>query len=54
MDQFVIDGNRLSFRLDGKVHGGGIMIFVKEDIPRKFLSVENQAIQGLSAEVNLI
>lgn len=54
MDQFVIDGNKLSFRLDGKIHGGGIMIFVKEDIPRKFLSVENQAIQGLSAEVNLI
>lgn len=54
MDQFLIDGNKLPFRLDGKIHGGGIMIFVKEDIPCKFLSVENQTMQGWSVEVNLI
>ena len=54
VDQFLIDGNKLPFRLDGKTHGWGIMIFVKEDIPCKFLSVENQAMQSLSVEVNLI
>lgn len=44
----------MPFRLDGKTHGWGIMIFVKEDIPCKFLSVENQAMQGWSVEVSLI
>ena len=33
--------------------GGSIMLYVREDIPSKFLSVENQPIEGFYVEINL-
>lgn len=51
--QFLIDRNSLPFRLDRNNHGECIMIFVNENIPCKFLSVENQDMQGFPVEVNL-
>ena len=39
--QFHMDGFSLQYRLDRNRNGGGVMIFVKEDIPSKFLTKHN-------------
>ena len=39
--QFHMDGFSLPYRLDRNRNGGGVMIFVKEDIPSKFLTKHN-------------
>ena len=39
--QFVIESSGVPYRVDWKFNGGGIMLFVKEDIPSKLLSVKN-------------
>ena len=36
-----MDGFSLSYRLDRNLNGGSVMIFVKEDIPRKVLTKRN-------------
>ena len=38
--QFRILGYASSFRLDCDQHGAGIMVFIREDIPAKFLSAD--------------
>ena len=35
--QFYMDGFSLPYRLDRNHNGGGVMIFVKQDIPSKLL-----------------
>ena len=35
--QFIIDGYREPFRLNRNRHGGGIMIYIHDDIPSKIL-----------------
>ena len=38
--QFVIDGFSAPYRLDRNCLGGGLMLFVREDIPSSLLTIE--------------
>ena len=53
--QFKIDGFSMPFRLDRTSNGGGLMIFIREDIPSKILNKHNfpDDIEGLFIEINL-
>ena len=53
--QFFINGYSEPYRLDRDRNGGGVMIYVREDIPSKLLSKHtfSEAIEGLFVEVNL-
>ena len=44
--QFLLNGYRTPFRLDRNAHGGGILLYVREDIPSKLLLVEENLIEG--------
>ena len=44
--QFLIDGYGPPIRLDRDIHGGGLMLFVRDDIPCKLLSLENKPMEG--------
>ena len=50
--QFKIPGYSSPFRLDRDQNGGGIMVFVREDITVKFLSFEDKPIETLFIELN--
>ena len=52
--QFHMDGFSLPYRLDRNRDGGGVMIFVKEDIPSKPLTKHNfpSDVEGLFVELN--
>ena len=50
--QFKIPGYASPFRLDRDENGGEIMVFVREDIPVKFLSSENKPIEAFFFELN--
>ena len=50
--QFKSPGYSSPFRLDRDQNGGGIMVFVLEDITAKFLSFEDKAIEALFIELN--
>ena len=52
VSQFLIDGSTPPFRLDPDNNGGGIMLFVREDIPCKLLYVENHFTEGFYVELN--
>ena len=53
--QFVINGYKRPYRLDRNRNGGGVIIYVREDIPSKVLDKHNfsENIEGLFVEVNL-
>ena len=53
--QFIIDGCRHPYRLDRNKHGGGVIIFVSEDIPSKLVSkhILPGDIEGMFIEINL-
>ena len=53
--QFLITGYKTPYRLDRNRHGGGIMVYVREDIPSNVLSKHNftKHVEGLFIEVNL-
>ena len=53
--QFLIDGYTEPYRLDRNKHGGGVMIYVREDIPSKLLNKHTftEAVEGLFVEINL-
>ena len=51
--QFLIPGYSSPYRFDRNCRGGGIMLYVREDIPSKLLSAENQLIEGFYIEINL-
>ena len=51
--QFLIPGYRAPNRIDRTCHGGGLMLFVREDIPSKLLLAENAPIEGFYIEINL-
>ena len=53
MSQFSIDDYTPPFRLDRDNNGGDIILFVREDIPCKLLSVENHPMEGFYVEVDL-
>ena len=50
--QFYIDGYTPPYRLDRNCNGGGLMIFVREDIPSK-LTENSNSIEGIFLEINL-
>ena len=52
VNQFRIPGFTTPFRGDRKVHGGGIMAFVREDISSKLISDETLCIEGMFIELN--
>ena len=51
--QFLLNGCSTPFRLDRNAHGGGILLYVREDIPSKLLLVEENPIEGFFVEINL-
>ena len=53
--QLLIEGYSEPYRLDRNRHGGGVLIYVREDIPSKPLTMHNftKHIEGLFIEVNL-
>ena len=53
--QFNIDGYSLPFRYDGNSFGGGVIIFVREDIPCRelFAHMTSFNIEGIFLEINL-
>ena len=53
VSRILIDGYSPPFRLDRDNNGGGITLFVREDIPCKLLSVENHPMEGFYVEINL-
>ena len=52
VDQFRISKCASPLRLDLNQHGGGIMAFIREDTPEKFLSADTKPIQAIYIELN--
>ena len=54
-NQFIIPGYSMPFRKDRKSHGGGLLIYVREDIPCKRLKTNNVSgdIGGIFLELNI-
>ena len=52
--QFLISGYGAPYRIARTCHGGGIMLFVREDIPSKSLLAENAPIEGFYIEINYL
>ena len=50
---FLLNGYSTPFRLDRNAHGGGILLYVREDIPSKLLLVEENPIEGFFVEISL-
>ena len=50
--QFLIDGYSVPFRLDRNENGGGILLYVRDGIPSKLLSM-NSNIEDFFEEINL-
>ena len=44
--QFLLNSYSTPFRLDRNAHGGGILLYVWEDIPSKLLLVKENLIEG--------
>ena len=51
--QFVIDGFSAPYRLDRNCLGGGLMLFVRDDIPSNLLTIEEKPIHSFYVELNL-
>ena len=54
-NQFLIPGYNKPYRLDRNRNGGGVMIYVKENVPSKSINKHNFAkkVEGLFIEINL-
>ena len=53
LGQFKINGFNAPFRPDRNSNGGGIMLFVREDIPARLIASETPPVEGLYVEVKL-
>ena len=51
-DQFFLDGFGTPFRLDQNRNGGGIMLFIRNDIPAKVVSTDDRSIESFYVELN--
>ena len=51
---FLIDGFSTPYILDRNSNGGGLMLFVKEDIPPNIVEAEAKQIEGFYIELNLL
>ena len=56
LNQFAIQGYSQPYRFDGNRNGGGVFIYVREDIPSRELKIHNTAedIEIIFIEINLI
>ena len=50
---FLIDGFSSPYWLDCDSKGGGIMLYIREDIPSNFIASDNKPIESLYVELNL-
>ena len=50
---FLINGFSQPYRIDRNSSGGGIMLYVREDIPSNLLKVESLPIEGFYVELKL-
>ena len=50
---FLIGGFSTPYRLDRESKGGGIMLFVRAEIPSNLLALEEKSIESLFTELNL-
>ena len=55
LSQFILENFTLLYRLDRTEHGGGLMFFVREDIPFRLLPNVNPSasIENIFVEINL-
>ena len=54
ISQFTMTGYSIPLRLDRTSHGGGILFFVREDIPCRIIKTDCDAdFEGILAEINL-
>ena len=53
LGKFLIGGFSKPYRLDRDALGGGILLYVIEDIPTSLTEVETKPIEGFYAEINL-
>ena len=51
--QFMINGFSPSFRLDRNDEAGGIILYIREDIPSSLISTESSQVEGFFVEINL-
>ena len=53
-EQFIINGYKKPYRLDRNRNGGGVIIYIREDIPSKVLQKHNftKNIEGIFVEIN--
>ena len=52
--QFFVDGFGTPFRLDWKRNGGGIILFIRDDIPAKVVSTDDRPIESFYVELNFL
>ena len=53
VDQFVLERFSNPFRIDCNKNGGGILLFVREDIPPRLISIEKAPIESFFMGLNL-
>ena len=51
--QFLIGAYTTSYRLDRNSNGGGILVFIQEDIPSRNLHFSEAGFEGFFMELNL-
>ena len=51
--QFLMAGYSEPYRLDRNQHGGGLLVYVREDIPSHNLKIRSISIEALFIEINL-
>ena len=51
--QFMINGFSAPFRLDRNDKGGGVIIYIREDITLRLVSTESSQVEGFFVEINL-
>ena len=51
--QCVIDDFSVPYRLARNCLGGGLMLFVREDVPSNLLTIEEKPVESFYAELNL-
>ena len=52
--QFTVTGYSIPFRLDRTSHGGGTLLFVREDIPFELIKTDRDAdFEGIFVEIKL-
>ena len=53
LGNFLIGGFSKPYRLDHDSLGGGILLYVRDDIPTNLIEVETKLIEGFYVEINL-